>query len=91
MKELTQSRKVAKTQEYSPFALFRFFAFALKGFPVFAVLLFSGCATTPTHHVALTGDILEDGPKMIAEGWLSLQAESHPVEFRRVELMRLSE
>ncbi|MSU57172.1 MAG: hypothetical protein EXS35_03145 [Pedosphaera sp.] len=27
-----------------------------------------GCATTPTHHVALTGDILVDGPKMIAEG-----------------------
>ncbi len=31
-------------------------------------LLFSGCATTPKHHVALTGDIMVDGPKMIAEG-----------------------
>lgn len=33
-----------------------------------AFLLFSGCATTPTQRVALTGDILVDGPKMIAEG-----------------------
>ena len=28
----------------------------------------AGCATTPRHHVALTGDILVDGPNMIAEG-----------------------
>lgn len=28
-------------------------------------------------------------PKMLTEGWLSLQAESHPVEFRKVELMKL--
>ena len=33
-----------------------------------ALLLFSGCATTPTHHIALTGDIMVDGPKMIASG-----------------------
>jgi len=33
-----------------------------------AFVLFSGCATTPQHHVALTGYILVDGPKMIAEG-----------------------
>jgi hypothetical protein len=25
----------------------------------------------------------------VSEGWLSLQAESHPVEFRKVELMKL--
>lgn len=31
-------------------------------------LLLSGCATRPTHYVALTGDIMVDGPKMIAEG-----------------------
>jgi len=28
----------------------------------------AGCATTPTHHVALTGDILVDGPNAIANG-----------------------
>src|SRR5436190_22438786 len=33
-----------------------------------ALLLFSGCATTPKHQVPLTGDIMADGPKMIAEG-----------------------
>ena len=32
------------------------------------IFLVTGCATTPTTHVALTGDILVDGPKMIAEG-----------------------
>ncbi|MBI3853449.1 MAG: hypothetical protein HY298_24645 [Verrucomicrobia bacterium] len=31
-------------------------------------LLFTGCATTPQHNIALTGDIMVDGPKMIAEG-----------------------
>lgn len=35
--------------------------------------------------------LLESGaPKMLSEGWISLQAESHPVEFRKVELMKLS-
>ena len=34
--------------------------------------------------------LLEAGaPKMVSEGYISLQAESHPVEFRKVELMRL--
>ena len=33
-----------------------------------SLLLFTGCATTPEHHVALTGNILVDGPNMIAEG-----------------------
>ena len=33
-----------------------------------ALLLFSGCATTPQHHVDLTGNILVDGPNMIADG-----------------------
>jgi hypothetical protein len=32
------------------------------------LLLFSGCATTSTPHVGLSGDILVDGPKIIAEG-----------------------
>ena len=50
------------------FAPLRLCAFALKCFPLFALLFFSGCATTPEHRVTLTGDILEDGPKMIAEG-----------------------
>jgi hypothetical protein len=32
-----------------------------------------------------------DGNKIISSGYLSLQAESHPVEFRKVELMKLAE
>jgi len=28
-------------------------------------------------------------PKMLSEGYICLQAESHPVEFRKVELMKL--
>lgn len=30
-------------------------------------------------------------PKIVEKGWISLQAESHPVEFRKVELLRLKE
>ncbi len=30
-------------------------------------------------------------PKMVSEGFISLQAESHPVEFRKVEIMELAE
>lgn len=30
------------------------------------------------------------GEKLLKEGWISLQAESHPVEFRKVELMPLA-
>lgn len=32
------------------------------------LLMGAGCASTPTHRVSLTGDILVDGPRMIAEG-----------------------
>ncbi len=28
-------------------------------------------------------------PKLLGEGWISLQAESHPVEFRKIELLPL--
>ena len=35
--------------------------------------------------------LLERGaPKLVSEGYIALQAESHPVEFRRVELMPLA-
>ena len=30
-------------------------------------------------------------PKLLSEGYICLQAESHPVEFRRVEIMRLAD
>jgi len=66
MQELTQSREVAKSQgakRLPAFAPLRLCVFALSYW-----LLFAGCATTPQHHIALTGDILVDGPKMIAEG-----------------------
>ena len=34
--------------------------------------------------------LLQQGsPKMVTEGYISLQAESHPIEFRKVELMKL--
>lgn len=32
------------------------------------LLLGAGCASTPSHRVPLTGDIMVDGPRMIAEG-----------------------
>ncbi len=35
--------------------------------------------------------MLERAPKMISEGYISLQAESHPVEFRNIELLVLEE
>jgi hypothetical protein len=33
--------------------------------------------------------LLKGGDKMLRDGYISLQAESHPVEFRKVELMKL--
>jgi len=32
------------------------------------LFVFAGCATTPAPQVALTGDLLVDGPKMVAQG-----------------------
>jgi hypothetical protein len=34
--------------------------------------------------------LAKQGPKIIAEGYICLQAESHPVEFRKVELRKLN-
>lgn len=37
-------------------------------------------------------ELLAQGfPKILSEGYIALQAESHPVEFRNIELMRLEE
>ena len=33
--------------------------------------------------------LLQGGDKLLSEGYISLQAESHPVEFRKVELLEL--
>ena len=33
--------------------------------------------------------LIQGGDKMLHEGTISLQAESHPVEFRRVEILPL--
>lgn len=71
MSDATRRRKGAETQGAGNsffFAPLRLCVFALKCFPFLTLLLFSGCATTPHYNVALTGDILVDGPKMIAEG-----------------------
>jgi hypothetical protein len=46
----------------------RFYDLALKYFPLLVVLFFNGCASTMQQRVSLTGDILVDGPKMIASG-----------------------
>jgi len=35
--------------------------------------------------------LIKDGNKMLHEGYISLQAESHPVEFRKVEILALEE
>ncbi|MDG3003729.1 3-keto-disaccharide hydrolase [Paludisphaera mucosa] len=35
--------------------------------------------------------LIKDGRKDLAGGWIALQAESHPVEFRKVEIMLLDE
>lgn len=34
--------------------------------------------------------ILKDGKLRLSEGYISLQSESHPVEFRKIEVMRLA-
>lgn len=33
--------------------------------------------------------LIVDGDKMLREGYIALQAESHPVEFRKVEILVL--
>jgi hypothetical protein len=35
--------------------------------------------------------LIKDGQKLIESGYISLQAESHPVEFRKVEILVLKE
>jgi hypothetical protein len=39
-----------------------------RGGAFFLLLLFTGCATTPKRTVPMSGDILVDGPNMIADG-----------------------
>jgi len=34
---------------------------------------------------------IKNGQKLIREGYISLQSESHPIEFRKVELLVLKE
>jgi hypothetical protein len=36
-------------------------------------------------------NLIEDGDKMLSGGTISLQSESHPIEFRKVELLKLDE
>ena len=35
--------------------------------------------------------LIRDGNVMLGEGYLALQAESHPIEFRKVEILVLDE
>src|SRR6476620_9797329 len=41
---------------------------SLLAVSVGAALVFTGCASTSKQHIARTGDMLVDGPRMIAEG-----------------------
>jgi hypothetical protein len=34
--------------------------------------------------------LIKDGDKMLHEGYIALQAESHPVEFRKIEILDLN-
>lgn len=71
MKALTPRRQDAKTPKAPGFptvAPLRLSILAFNSVALFALLTFTGCATTSTPQVALTGDILVDGPKMAAEG-----------------------
>lgn len=61
-------RNVKRAEARAPLAPSRLCAFALRSIPLFTAVLFVGCATTPKHEVVLTGNIMEDGPAMIAEG-----------------------
>jgi hypothetical protein len=37
-------------------------------------------------------ELMDQGhPKIISEGYIALQAEGHPVEFRNIQLMKLNE
>jgi hypothetical protein len=35
--------------------------------------------------------LIKNGNKMVQEGYIALQAESHPTEFRKIEILPLSE
>jgi hypothetical protein len=35
--------------------------------------------------------LIKDGKKLLEGGWISLQSESHPVEFRKVEIKPLKD
>ena len=35
--------------------------------------------------------LIKDGDKMLHEGYIALQSESHPIEFRKVEILPLKE
>ena len=37
------------------------------------------------------GPLIKDGRRDLAGGWIALQAESHEVEFRKVEIMPLAD
>ena len=68
-RELTPRRQDAKTQGTEKVfcrAPLRLCLFAMNLFLLAALPLLSGCATTPEHHVTLTGDILECGGKRSA-------------------------
>lgn len=56
-----------RTAGFLSVASLRLCAFALNLSALFALFAFSGCATTPTPKVAMTGDVLVDGPNMAAE------------------------
>jgi hypothetical protein len=63
-----KGREGARTQGTEMISPSRLCAFALNLLLLTALLFFTGCATPPTPKIPLSGDILVDGPLMIAEG-----------------------
>ncbi len=69
MNGMTQRYEAAKLREICFPTSLRLCVFAFKAIPIVALLLLSvGCASTSAYRVPLTGDIMVDGPRMIAEG-----------------------
>lgn len=50
------------------------------------ILRFSNPTLNPEHEIAKT--LIREGNLSVAEGYISLQSNSHPIDFRKIELLR---
>jgi hypothetical protein len=51
----------------------------------------SACGSRPGIRADLAGKLIKDGRLLLEGGYISLQAESHPIEFRKIELLVLED